>query len=193
VVVQIKPGQFADQIGLTLASDGVVASARAFSNAAKANPRGNALEPGYYRVHRHMKASLALALLLNPSSRQQTKITIPEGFRVAQIIPLLGKQTGDLKGYEQAIAHPDDLGLPCPWQAEGYLFPATYESAENLTDRRAPVHGSQFKLNAQNIGLRARPAHAQESEARSSRWRAPMRPREGPRTSLKIAEVIYNR
>ena len=69
VVVQIKPGQFADQIGLTLASDGVVASARAFSNAAKDNTQGNALEPGYYRVHRHMKASLALVMLLKPYFR----------------------------------------------------------------------------------------------------------------------------
>ena len=135
VLVQIKPGQFADQIGLTLASDGVVASAGAFSNAAKANPRGNALEPGYYRVHRHMKASLALALLLNPASRQQTKITVPEGFRAAQIVALLGKETGNLKGYEQAIAHPSDLGLPAfaGGKPEGYLFPATYEVQPNTS------------------------------------------------------------
>ena len=136
----------------------MVASARAFSNAAKANPRGNALEPGYYQVHRHMKASLALALLLNPASRQQTKITIPEGYRAAQIISPLGKETGDLKGYEQAFAHPSDLGLPpfADGKPEGYLFPATYESSRTPTDRVLKSMVTQFKLNAQNIGLAAR-------------------------------------
>jgi UPF0755 protein len=197
VVVQIKPGQFADQIGLTLAGDGVVASARAFSNAAKANPRGNALEPGYYRVHRHMKASLALALLLNPSSRQQTKITITEGMRAAQIIALLGKETGDLKGYEQAIAHPGGIGLP-PYahgHPEGYLFPATYE----VQPRTSPTGVlqsmvSQFKLNAQNIGLAAGSVHAQESEGAVITV-ASLIQAEGkrPQDFPKIAEVIYNR
>ncbi len=158
VVVQIKPGQFADQIGLTLASDGVVASARAFSNAAKDSPQGNALEPGYYQVHKHMKASLALALLLKPSSRVQTKVTVPEGFRVAQIIALLGQETGNLKGYEQAIAHPADLGLPAfaNGKPEGYLFPATYE-VQPKTPPAAVLKGmvTQFKANAQSIGLPA--------------------------------------
>ena len=197
VVVQIKPGQFADQIGLTLASDGVVASARAFSNAAKANPRGNALQPGYYQVHRHMKASLALALLLNPSSRQQTKITIPEGMRAAQIIALLGKETGDLKGYEQAFAHPAGLGLP-PYahgKPEGYLFPATYE-VQPKTSPTGVLQSmvSQFKLNAQNIGLAAGAAHAQESEGAVITV-ASLIQAEGkrPQDFPKIAEVIYNR
>jgi UPF0755 protein len=197
VVVQIKPGQFADQIGLTLASDGVVASARAFSNAAKASPQGNALEPGYYRVHRHMKASLALALLLKPSSREQTKITIPEGFRLAQIIQLLGKQTGNLKGYEQAIARPADLGLPAfaNGKPEGYLFPATYE----VQPKSSPADvlkamATQFKQNAQNIGLAAASARAQETPGAVITV-ASLIQAEGkrPQDLPKIAEVIYNR
>jgi hypothetical protein len=161
VVVQIQPGQSASTIGATLAGKGVVASARAFSNAAKSSPQGNALEPGYYQVHLHMKASLALALLLKPSSRLQSKITIPEGFRLAQIIALLGKQTGNLKGYEQAIAHPADLGLPAfaNGKPEGYLFPATYD-VQPHSSPAAVLKGmvTQFKANAQNIGLQAHAA-----------------------------------
>ena len=197
VVVQIKPGQFADQIGLTLANDGVVASARAFSNAAKDSPQGNALEPGIYKVRKHMKASLALALLLNPSSRQQTKITVTEGMRAAQIIALLGKETGDLKGYEQAIAHPGGLGLP-PYahgQPEGYLFPATYE-VQPKTSPTGVLQSmvSQFKLNAQNIGLAPASVHAQESEGAVITV-ASLIQAEGkrPQDFPKIAEVIYDR
>lgn len=197
VTVQIQTGQSATAVGATLASKGVVASARAFSNAAKASSHGNALEPGYYQVHLHMKASLALALLLKPSSRLQIKITIPEGFRVAQIILRLGQETGNPKGYEQAIAHPADLGLPAfaNGKPEGFLFPATYE----VQPRTSPVTVlkmmvNQFEANAQNIGLAAAAGKAQESQAGIITV-ASLIEAEGklPQDYPKIAEVIYNR
>jgi len=197
VVVQIQPGQAASVIGVTLASKGVVASARSFSNAAKANPRGNALEPGYYAVHKHMKASLALALLLNPSARLQSRITIPEGFQVAQVIALLGKQTGNLKGYEQAIAHPADLGLPAfaNGKPEGYLFPATYDVQPHTSPAAVlKLMVSKFNQNAQSIGLSAASARAQETQAAVITV-ASLIEAEGKRPAdfPKIAEVIYNR
>ena len=196
VVVQIKPGQFADQIGLTLASDGVVASARAFSNAAKDSPQGNALEPGYYKVRKHMKASLALALLLKPSSRQQTKVTVIEGSRVAQVIALLGQKTGNLKGYEQAIAHPAALGLPAfaNGKPEGYLFPATYP-VQPKTPPAAVLKGmvSQFKAYAQSTGLQAAAAHGQETQAAVITVASLLEAEGRPSDFRKIAEVIYNR
>jgi UPF0755 protein len=197
VTVQIQPGQTASAVGATLASKGVVASARAFSNAAKDSSQGSALEPGYYRVHRHMKASLALALLLKPSARLQTKITIPEGFRVAQIIDLLGRETGNLKGYEQAIAHPADLGLPAfaNGKPEGYLFPATYEVQPKTSPAAVlKMMVSQFKANAQSIGLPAASDRAQESQAGIITV-ASLIEAEGklPQDYPKIAEVIYNR
>jgi UPF0755 protein len=197
VVVQIQPGQTASAVGATLAGKDVVASARAFSNAAKANPRGNALEPGYYAVHRQMKASLALALLLKPSSRLQSKVTIPEGFRVAQIIALLGKQTGNLKGYQQALAHPAGLGLPAfaNGKPEGYLFPATYSIPPHTTPAAVlKMMVTQFKQNAQSIGLQASSARAQETQAAVITV-ASLIEAEGklPQDFPKIAEVIYNR
>ena len=101
--MRIFPGDTASLVGQRLQQEGVVASARAFSNAAKASGQGTALEPGYYRVRLHMNAALAFALLLKPSSREQTKVTIPEGWRLSQIITALGRDTGNLQGYQQAI------------------------------------------------------------------------------------------
>ena len=145
-------------MGDRLAALGVVASARAFSNAAKASPKGNALEPGTYRVHKHMQASLALALLLKPSSRVQVKVTIPEGFRLSEIIARLGQATGNLKGYQQAIANPADLGLPAfaHGKPEGYLFPATYDIQPG-TPPTAVLKSmvQQFNQQAASIGLPA--------------------------------------
>ena len=148
VVVQILPGDAALTVGDRLAALGVVASGRAFENAAKANPRGNALEPGYYRVHKQMKASLALALLLNPASRVQSKVTIPEGFRLDQIIARLGQDTGNLKGYEQAIANPAALGLPClrERQAGGLPVPGHLRgAAQDAAHGGAQEHGGSVR------------------------------------------------
>ena len=82
VTVQIRPGDTATTVGDRLYALGVVASARAFVNAAEHSQKGNALQPGFYRMHKHMKATLAFNLLLKPSSRIQVKVTIPEGLRV---------------------------------------------------------------------------------------------------------------
>lgn len=197
VLVQIKPGQSATAVGERLAALGVVASARAFSNAAKANPKGNTLEPGTYQVHKHMQASLALALLLTPSSRVQVKVTIPEGFRLSEIIARLGQETGNLKGYQQAIAHPASLGLPAfaHGKPEGYLFPATY-SIQPGTSPTAVLKSmvQQFDQQAASIGLPAAAAKAQESEAAVITV-ASIIEAEGkiPSEYPEIAEVVYNR
>ncbi len=197
VVVQIKPGDPAEVVGQRLASLGVVASARAFSNAAKASKQGSALEPGFYRVHKHMQASLAFALLLQPSSRVQTKVTIPEGYRLSQIIQLLGKDTGNLKGYQAAIANPAALGLPAyaNGKPEGYLFPATYDiqpDSSPVTVLKAMV--ARFNQEAASINLAAGTAHAQETEGAVITV-ASIVEAEGklPQDYPKIAEVIYNR
>jgi UPF0755 protein len=197
VLVQIKQGQSATAVGERLAALGVVASARAFSNAAKASPKGNALEPGTYRVHKHMQATLALALLLKPSSRVQVKVTIPEGFRLSEIIARLGQETGNLKGYQQAIAHPASLGLPAfaHGNPEGYLFPATY-SIQPGTSPTAVLKSmvQQFNQQATSIGLPAAAARGHESEAAVITV-ASIIEAEGkiPSEYPDIAEVIYNR
>jgi UPF0755 protein len=197
VLVQIKPGQSATAVGERLAGLGVVASARAFSNAAKASPKGNALEPGTYRVREHMKAALALALLLKPSSRIQLKVTIPEGFRLSEIIARLGQATGNVKGYQQAIADPAGLGLPAfaHGRPEGYLFPATYDIQPG-TSPTAVLKSmvQQFNAQATSMGLPAAAARAHESEAAVITV-ASIIEAEGKLLSEypDIAEVVYNR
>jgi len=197
IVVQIKPGETASTVGQRLAALGVVDSARAFSLAAKDSSRGRSLEPGYYRLHRHMKASLAFALLLTPSSRVQTRIAIPEGYRLSQIIATLGKQTGNLKGYQQAVANPASLGLPAfaKGSPEGYLFPATYDiqpQTSPLAVLRSMV--LRFDQEAASVSLPSAAARAQLSESDVITV-ASLIQAEGkrPQDLPKIARVIYNR
>jgi UPF0755 protein len=141
VQVQITPGQSLTQIGQTLADADVVASGGAFTDAASQNARAASIGPGYYRLHKHMKASLALALLLDPSSLVQARVTIPEGRRMRDILALLVQDTDiSMADLQAAVQDPASLGVPS-WGAghplEGFLFPATYDFPPGTTATQA--------------------------------------------------------
>jgi peptidoglycan lytic transglycosylase G len=197
VTVQIKPGDAAATVGERLQALGVVASARAFENAAKASGQGSALEPGFYRLHEHMKASLAFALLLKPSSREQVKVTIPEGLRASRTISVLGRVTGELKAYQQALKDVTALKLPAAAHGnpEGYLFPATYQiqpGTKPLSVLQAMV--LRFDQEAADVNLKVAAARGQLTESEVITV-ASLIQAEGRHLSdfPKIAEVIYNR
>jgi peptidoglycan lytic transglycosylase G len=197
VTVQIKAGDTAAVVGQRLVELGVVASVRAFTNAAKASGNGSGLEPGYYHLHKHMSAALAFKLLMNPKSRVQIKVTIPEGLRLSQIIAKLGKATGNLSGYQQAIKNVSALGLPsfAHNNPEGYLFPATY----TIEPGTPPI--KVLKEMVTRFGQAAAAVHLPSVAARDHITRgqaivvASLVQAEGRRLSdyPKIARVIWNR
>jgi len=195
-VVRIFPGDTATVVGQRLQQDGVVASARAFSNAAKASGQGSALEPGYYRVRLHMNAALAFALLLKPSSREQTRVAIPEGWRLSQIIAALGRETGNLKGYQQAIKNTAALNLPSFAKGpEGYLFPATYDVQPNTRPLKVLQQMvTRFDAEAASLHLPAAAAHAELTQS-DVIIVASLIQAEGKHLAdfPKIARVVYNR
>jgi UPF0755 protein len=130
VQVQIKRGDTAGDIGVTLTKAGVVKSERAFRDAAKADPRSTGIQPGFYRMRREMSGAAALALLLDPKSRLLSRITVPEGLTEAEILRLLATKTGKpLAAIQAAARDTSALGLPAyaKGKLEGFLFPATYE------------------------------------------------------------------
>jgi UPF0755 protein len=130
VLVVVHSGDTASVIGDTLVADGVVKSSSAFTSAANANPASRDIQPGTYRLHHHMKASLALTLLLSPSSLVSYTVPIPEGFTAADIVARIAADTPiTATALKAALADPASLGLPS-WaegHVEGFLFPATYE------------------------------------------------------------------
>jgi peptidoglycan lytic transglycosylase G len=196
-IVRIFPGDSASVVGQRLQQQGVVASARAFSNAAKSSGQGTALEPGYYRVRLHMNAALAFSLLLKPSSRMQTRVTIPEGWRKSQIIAALGRDTGNLQGYQQAVNNVAALNLPsfAKGNAEGYLFPATYDIQPNTPPLKVLQDMvTRFDQEAASIHLPAAAAHAELTQS-DVIIVASLIQAEGRRAAdfPKIARVIYNR
>ena len=129
VQVQVKSGDTSKDIAATLTKLGVVKSERAFTKAAEADSSASSIQPGYYRLRKGMSASSALALLLDPSSRLNTKVTVPEGLSAKEIYALLSKKTKlPVQQFQLAARNPVALGArQGVTNIEGMLFPATYD------------------------------------------------------------------
>ena len=136
VTVTVHNGDTGRSVGATLEKAGVVKTAKAFADAAAANPRGGSIQPGDYTLRAKMSATSALAMLLDPANRTIPHVTIREGLWTSEIIVALAAATGrPLADYQVALKDPAALGLPATARgdAEGYLFPATYEFGKNTT------------------------------------------------------------
>jgi uncharacterized YceG family protein len=202
VTVQVPNDASAVTLAPTLLKDGVIASTRAFVNAANATTTTTStapqLEPGYFELKTHMQASVAWADLTNPKNMVQTVVTIPEGKRASQVIAIVAKQTKiPLKDFQTALAHPSELGLPkyADGKVEGYLFPATYAIVPHETALQIlQAMVTRYNQEATAIDL---PAAAQRLGISETDViiEASMAQAEGGSVSdyPKIAEVINNR
>ncbi|MEU7004397.1 endolytic transglycosylase MltG [Nonomuraea sp. NPDC046570] len=135
VLIEIHPGDSAAALAQTLEEKGVVASARGFSNAIAAAGKSASLQPGTYTLRKEMSAAQAVAMF-DPKSRMLTKVPVPEGLRLTELVTLLAKTTGKpVKEFTAAAKDAKALGLP-PYarkRLEGYAFPATYEFGPKMT------------------------------------------------------------
>ncbi|MGO9164426.1 MAG: endolytic transglycosylase MltG [Streptosporangiaceae bacterium] len=135
VTIEVKPGDGPRSLLPQLLSKGVIKAADPFVAAAD-NYDPSGLLPGYFRLHKHMNAELAWRLLLNPKSRIQTTVSLPDGMRLPAILALLSKQTHiSLHQFTIAAADTPALGLPsyAHGSLEGYLYPDTYSFAPGTT------------------------------------------------------------
>lgn len=145
VTVQVRTGQTATDIAQTLYQAGVVKSAKAFVDAAKADPHGDEIQPGTYQLRKQMRAKDALAMLLGNDSKLTNKVTLPEGLTSLATFQALSKQTHiPVEQFEAAAKDPIALGVPDFWfnrsdgkqsakTIEGFLFPDTYTFDANVT------------------------------------------------------------
>ncbi|MEN1973964.1 endolytic transglycosylase MltG [Cellulomonas olei] len=130
VQVTVASGDTGGAIGQTLAEAGVVATARAFSDAYATNPNAQSIQPGTYALQLEMKASDAVNALLDAENRVSNRVTIPEGYTAKQIYQRVYEiATIPVEDLEAAAADTAAIGLPAEanGNVEGWLFPATYE------------------------------------------------------------------
>ncbi|MEO9198918.1 MAG: endolytic transglycosylase MltG, partial [Antricoccus sp.] len=133
VSVRVNAGDSLSTIANSLHDANVVKSAKAFTNAAAANPKASSIQPGLYALKKQMKAQAALNLLLNPASKLTKRVVIPEGLTVAQTLQKVADGTGaTIAALDAALKDVPNLGLPAwmPNKAavpEGLLGPGTYD------------------------------------------------------------------
>jgi UPF0755 protein len=145
VNVQVDGGDGGTDIANKLVKADVVRSAKAFVNAFNANPDAQKVEPGLYKLHHQMKASLAMEALLARDkdgrlvNKASNTVTIPEGLISVQIFDKLAKATNlPVDDFKNAAKNPVALDIPDWWfkrqdgkavtpGIEGFLYPATYE------------------------------------------------------------------
>ncbi|GAA3101630.1 UPF0755 protein [Kribbella aluminosa] len=138
VVVEITNGQSSSSIADTLEKKEVVKSARAFERVARDDPRSLQLQAATYTLHKHMSAKAALDLMLNTQlSVLVTRISVPAGKTKAEVAMILqgSKMKLPAGAAATALGKPAMLGLPAyaHANAEGFLFPGTYDIPKNAT------------------------------------------------------------
>ncbi|NHC13986.1 endolytic transglycosylase MltG [Motilibacter deserti] len=135
VLVEVHEGDTSSKIGRTLKAEGVIKTVGAFVDAATENVESKSIQPGFYNLRKEMAAADALTLMLDPTSRAEKKVTVPEGLRVTEILPILVKKTGIARAKFNAALKSPKLGLPdyADGNPEGFLFPATYTVAPDAT------------------------------------------------------------
>ena len=135
----VNEGDTVAEMGRNLKSDGVTKSVQAFLDAAANEPATSGIQVGAYELQKEMKAADVVEVLIDPANLIGfPTVTIPEGLRLVEVVSTLAENTKfSEKQWNAALAQPDKLGLPdyAEGNAEGYLFPATYE----IKPRMKPV------------------------------------------------------
>ncbi|HYH35432.1 MAG TPA: endolytic transglycosylase MltG, partial [Nocardioides sp.] len=130
VVYEVEEGDSVADMGRGLKEAGVVASVQAFLNAAQADPDSTGIQVGFYRLQKEMPAADALEVLTDPDNILRNSVTVPEGLRVDDILEVLAEETDfSVQQYRAVLENPARIGLPdyAGGNAEGYLFPSTYD------------------------------------------------------------------
>jgi UPF0755 protein len=139
VRVTIRKGSAFREAAESLAAHGVVKSARLFGFYAKVRGHDRKLRYGTYVIRSGLSwESLLDALRAGRGIVHQ--VTIPEGYPISQIAPLLVEALGVTEDSVYAAVRDTSmlhrLDVPTP-TLEGYLFPDTYSFADNTSAREA--------------------------------------------------------
>jgi UPF0755 protein len=200
VTVVIPKGASTGKIGNLLASDGIIHSGTLFRYYIKLEGDGP-LYPGTYQLHKNSSYDTVINVISKPPVVVTDKLTIPEGFTIAQIANAVAALPGLHLSAQKFLAAASSGEVRSPYEPagknnlEGLLFPDTYNirAGDSEVDVLELMVG-EFNDQAQILGL-AQAAQAKgmtpyqlvtvasivEREAKLAVDRGP------------VASVIYNR
>ena len=193
VLILVKQGDTLDGISAQLLHKGVIAAIDPWASYV-ANKSG--LHPGTYRIHIHMSPAAAYAALVDQKNLINSKVTIPDGMRLADILTLLAQKTGrPLTEFQAATKNPA-LGLPAyaRGKAEGYLYPDTYSIAPGETALKLlQTMVAEFNTKVASIHLVAAANAAQFTPAQVITGASLLEAEVSSKYFTDVARVIDNR
>ena len=135
----IPPGATFRVAADSLEKAGVVGSARLFGFYASLGGHDRRIRAGTYLMSRRMSWSTTVSALTDGTGLVRT-VTIPEGYSIVDIAPLLARTLGveedSVLAATRDSAVRQRLDIPTP-TLEGYLFPDTYSFPDGTTARAA--------------------------------------------------------
>ncbi|HEX2417654.1 MAG TPA: endolytic transglycosylase MltG [Micromonosporaceae bacterium] len=206
VIVVIKTGDYATEIGNELYRKGVVKSAAAFVAAAEADERSRELQPGAYQLKKEMRAADALEALLDPANKVVDRVTVTEGQSNTRTYKALSEHLDiPVAEFQKLDKKPEAFGIEASWftrsgkkkvykTLEGFLYPSTYEFDPGTTAAQAIQQMvDKFLVVAQEMDLKAvaeqKGITPYEAVIVASLGEAEVIPKDLP----KVSRVIYNR
>lgn len=193
VPVTIEEGATLRAMGTTLVDAGVVASQDAFIAAADQNPASRSIQPGNYVLRSEMTAADAVAALVEGQGGE--RVSLPEGLRVRQTVDRLAEASGFSAEELQAAVEGATLPEYAGGEAEGFLYPASYDLGGEVTpETLVAAMVARFEQTATAVDLVNR-AEALGYTPREIVTVASIVQREVNREEdmPRVAEVVYNR
>lgn len=197
VTVVVSSGDTLTEIGMALQKAGVVMSADSFVNAASVDERASSIGPGRYTLRRQMSSTDALALMLDPASRADSRLVLPEGLRLEQTVALAAEGTSLPKAdFQKVLQDPAQLDLPdyAKDRPEGFLFPATYDlTGEETAKSLLRTLVRRFSQASDEVGVEERAASVGLTPYEVVIVASLLQAEVAPADFAKAARVIYNR
>lgn len=167
VRVTVPQGSGFSAVADSLAAKEIVETPRVFGWYARFRGSARSIKPGVYEFQRGTAWDDVLAKLV-AGDVVRDRLTIPEGWTVAQMAPRLARASGVpadsvLRLLTDTVA-PDRFEVPGP-TLEGYLYPATYEFPAGtpvervvgqLVSRYRQVWAPELRARADSLGMSER-------------------------------------
>lgn len=201
VVIEVSEGETLADIGQTMKDADVVASVQAFTEAAMLEEDATNVTPGRYLMLQQMTGAQAVERMLNPKSRNENTVVLPEGLRTDQVVEILSDVTGRKKSeFMNIITTPGRLDLP-EWaegtgeaRAEGFLFPATYAFDKDATASKILNElVAKFNEVAAEIDFEARAKETGYNPYEVLTVASLVQAEAPPEDFRKVSQVVYNR
>ncbi len=198
VAFTVNDGDIAAAIGRNLKAEGVTKSVQAFIDAAAKEPKSPNIQAGVYGLRKEMSATDVVQMLVDPDNLvDYPTVTVPEGLRLTDIVSKLAEETNfSEEQFNKALAHPDKLGLPdyAGGNAEGYLFPATYQIQPGMKPSAIlQTMVTRWRQAADQTGLEDRAAEMGKTPAEVMIIASLVQAEGRGKDMGKISRVIYNR